>query len=150
MVAPHCSDDNVMPSPVFEDAPISFFIGIIAGMSRLNPSWAAATVIGFEAAMIILEEASITAPFKRDTSKSVGTMAVDTIAGIYGVYLGEYLRARKMQQKSVPLSPQIVAPDTTIQEEPMAVAGWSQRTINKQFPLVRTAPILGVRHVSKR
>lgn len=163
MVAAHSPDDDVMSiqewSPIDGKTPISFGVGVIAGMSNLNPSWATFVVVAFEAMMVALEETSLVAPFKkRVTSASVGNLAVDTMAGIYGVYAGEAIRRRQLQKQAMEAgSPALPAapplPAAPVQDPvvaPAVVAGLSgSRFINTQFPLVRTRPVLGL-HVPRR
>lgn len=143
-------------APVDGKTVVSFGVGMIAGMSNLNPSWATLLVISFEAILVALEEASITAPFKTQVPDSVGNFAVDTIAGIYGVYAGEEIRRRQLQKQAMeagapalPAAPVLPAPPDAV--APAVVAGLSGSSfLNTQFPLVRTRPVLGIRHVPQR
>lgn len=165
MVAAHSPDDDVMSTQdwsVLDDkTPISFCVGVIAGMSNLNASWATVVVIGFEAAMVMLEETSVAAPFKkRISAKSVGNSAVDTLAGITGVAVGESIRRRQLQAQAMeagspalPEAPPLPAAPVPEQPvvDPAVVSGLAgSRFVNTQFPLVRTRPVLGLRHVPRR
>ncbi len=73
--------------------PISFGVGLLAGMSGLNASWSTVVVLGFEAFLVTISEGSLAAPFERRGPQSYGNQLVDILAGIAGVYYGEKLQA---------------------------------------------------------
>lgn len=129
--------------------PINFVVGVVAGMSHLNSSWAMLAVIGFEAAVLALEDLSISAPFISST-RSAGNQAVDTMVGIFGVAVGESLRKKHLLQQ------QIAEQQTEQQMQIREQSGTSTFTmdpmagpqyINTEFPLVRAK---GIRRVRSR
>lgn len=155
MVLAYRADDNVMAkqswTPIDGNTPISFGVGVIAGMSNLNASWAMVVVISFEALMIALDELSVSAPFIHSAAtRSAGNQAVDTMAGIFGVAVGESIRKKRLLQQQV--TDQQTEQKTQIREQsgtstftmnPMA----GPQFINTEFPLVR---VKGVRRVRSR
>lgn len=83
--------------------PIHFLIGLVAGMSGLDPAWAAVAVIGFESSLIAME-GGLSAPFEKRFSQSAGNQAVDMLVGILGVSIGESIRSKKLAQTTPVLS----------------------------------------------
>lgn len=97
------SDSWMGISPVDGKTPFSFLVGTVAGLGGLNPSWAAVAVIGFEAALVALDE-GVGSTFKPRSPQSYSNQVVDTLVGIAGVYYGEWLRNRKPPQQLVAAS----------------------------------------------
>lgn len=95
--------------------PISFFVGFVAGAAGLNPSWAAVTVIGFEAFLVMLED-GLGAAFEKRSPQSYGNQLVDAMMGIAGAYAGEHM---KRQQEA----------GTLYQEVPVVSSGISPTLI---------------------
>lgn len=71
-----------------EKTPIHFAVGFLAGASGVNPSWATATVIMFEAIVITLEESRAQTIFRKRTGESYGNQIVDILMGILGAQYG--------------------------------------------------------------
>lgn len=141
MVASYSTDDDVMSrrtqewSLVDEKTSISFAVGFVAGMGGLNDAWAMVVVIGFEALMAALEEESLVAPFKRPIIESAGNQLVNTLVGTWGVSMGEAFRNKRLAEY----------------QRMSAASGLSGTSfVSTQFPLVRTRPVLGIRHVPQR
>ena len=144
MVAAHSADDDVMgevptvslkkqnlgASPIDGKTPIHFMVGIVAGMSGLSASWAAVAVLGFEALIITLDEASLSAAFEKRSPQSQGNQAIDIMAGIAGVYYGELIKQRQDRMAVLPIIP------TPVNLLPAAV--------NTEFPTTNVEPITQV------
>jgi len=81
-------------SVIDEKTPVSFAVGLLAGASGLNTSWATVTVVGFEALLVMLEESSTTSAFQPRSPQSYANQMFDVIAGIVGVHYGEQLQKK--------------------------------------------------------
>ena len=119
-------------SPIDGKTPVHFLVGVVAGMSGLSASWATVVVIGFEAFLITLEEGRLSAPFEKRSPQSYGNQAVDTMAGIAGVYYGEVLKKRQGQS----LAQAAMAKNT------------QPKAINTQLPVPTVKPVTEVSGVS--
>lgn len=89
------SKQHLGAAPIDGKTPVHFLVGVVAGMSGLNASWATVVVIGFEALLIMLEEGRVGAAFEKRSAQSYGNQAVDTMVGIAGVYYGEHLKKKR-------------------------------------------------------
>lgn len=108
--------------------PFSFLVGTVAGLSGLNPSWATVVVIGFEAALVALDE-GLPSTFGPKSPQSYSNQIVDTLVGIAGVYYGEWLHkknARRAGVNAAQTTATAVAPNmqNLISASNPPVAGW--------------------------
>lgn len=110
-----------------ERAPVHFSAGLFAGLSNWNTGWALVAVFGTQALLMAIAESSIEAPFQRTVKSTPGNAAVDVFLGICGLKLGEWIRR------------------VDVSHPPSGVSG-----IENQFPLARTAQLIGRGHVSRR
>jgi len=133
-------------SPIDGKTPVHFIVGVLAGMSGLSASWAAVTVIGFEALLITLEEGRLSAAFEKRSPQSYGNQAVDIMAGIAGVYYGELIKQHQTERmfsattrpnQTAPISPQLIAASNAGQE-----------AVNTTVPTTNVEPITAVSNVS--
>lgn len=101
-------------APIDGRTPISFLVGFIAGMSGMNPSWAAVTLLSFESLLIALEHGRVDAIFNEQrSSQSYGNQTVDILVTIVGVHFGD-LWVKKQQEKALQTNPFPVQPPTQI------------------------------------
>ena len=128
-------------SPIDGKTPIHFAVGVIAGMSGISASWAAVFVLGFEALIISLDEARVSAAFEKRSPQSHGNQAVDIMAGIAGVYYGELLQQRQQRNMGIPSALPFVA-------SPINISPLSDMAVNTQFPTTNVEPVPGVSGVS--
>jgi hypothetical protein len=134
-------------APIDGNTPIHFLVGMVAGLSNLNASWATVVVIGFEAMLITLEKGSIAAPFEQRAGQSYGNQAVDTMVGIMGVAVGESVKRKRdlyyAQQAELQLQNAAAAATPAPAQQEAPVAG--VEFINTEFPLVRVKGVRSVR-----
>lgn len=146
--------------------PVSFAVGMLAGMSGLNASWATVCVIGFEAFVVTLDE-GVSAAFEKRSPQSYGNQMIDVMVGIAGVHVGENLKKNQETRgyqpplpSSPPGLPKLASKPKSgggITSDMIAASNQGQEAVNTQVPTTSVvpatqadAPLTGVNRVQWR